>query len=116
MTTRSSCSPHSPPSAGLRGALLPIYDLSQLLGYPKAANPRWLAVVAHAQVGLAFDQFDHHLRVPLRAIVAEAGADGTARRRPFVRHVVHGHGDVRPLIHLPSVLDAIAGLVHRPKE
>ena len=102
--------------AGLRGSLLPVYDLRQLLGYAKAAAPRWLAIIADAQVGVAFEQFDSHIRVPSRAIVAETGAGRAAGRRSFVRDVVHGSGYARPIIHLPSVLDAIAVLAHRPKE
>lgn len=103
---------------GLRGALLPVYDLGTLLGYPKTATPRWLAVIADAQVVLGFEQFDSHLRVPRQAI-AEAGTGSAASRPQPVREVVHTNGLVRPIIHLPSVLEAIAVLVHhaaRPKE
>lgn len=112
--------PGSPPAllgvAGLRGTLLPVYGLRELLGYPGAPTPRWLAVVAGAQVGLAFEQFDGHLRVPSGAIVAEAGAADPPRRRPLVRDVVHTEGQALPIIHLPAVLDAIAALARRPKE
>jgi chemotaxis signal transduction protein len=96
---------------GLRGALLPVYDLRTLLGYPKAAAPRWLAVIADAQVVLGFEQFDNHLRVPRPAIV-EAGTGSAASRPQPVREVVHTDGLVRPIIHLPSVLEAIAVMVH----
>lgn len=93
--------------AGLRGALIPVYDLRSLLGYPKASPPRWLTVLVDAQVVVGFEQFDGHVRVARRA-VAEAGAS----RPQLVREVVHTDGLVRPIIHLPSVLDAIAALVH----
>jgi purine-binding chemotaxis protein CheW len=103
---------------GLRGALLPVYDLRTLLGYPKAVTPRWLAVVADGQVVLGIEQFDNHLRVP-RLAIAEAGTGSAAGRPQPVREVVHTDGLVRPIIHLPSVLEAIAVMVHhaaRPKE
>jgi purine-binding chemotaxis protein CheW len=103
---------------GLRGILLPVYDLRTLLGYAKAATPRWLAVIADGQVVLGFEQFDHHLRVPRRAI-ADAGAGSVASRPHAVREVVHTDGLVRPIIHVPSVLEAIGVMAHqavRPKE
>ncbi|MBI2221349.1 MAG: chemotaxis protein CheW [Acidobacteria bacterium] len=103
---------------GLRGALLPVYDLRTLLGYPKAATRRWLAVMADGQVALGFEQFDNHLRVP-RSAIAETGTGSATGRPQPVREVAHTDGLVRPIIHLPSVLEAIAVMAHhaaRPKE
>lgn len=103
---------------GLRGALLPVYDLQALLGYPHAVTPRWCVVAADAPVVLGCERFDGHLRVP-RGAITLAGAGHAADRSHAVREVVHTDDLVRPLIHVPSVLEAIAVLVHhaaRPKE
>lgn len=96
--------------AGLRGTVLPIYDLGMLLGWPKAAAPRWLLVTAVTPVGLAFDAFDGYLSVPSEAIVPEAGAEAHARH---VRDVVRTVDLVRPLVSLSSVLESIK---HRPSQ
>jgi chemotaxis signal transduction protein len=88
---------------GLRGALLPVYDLGMLLGCPKGAAPRWLLVTAGMTVGLAFDSFDGYLRVRPEAIVPEGRAESRERH---VREVLQT-GIARPIIHLPSVLETI---------
>jgi chemotaxis signal transduction protein len=103
----------------LRGALLPAYDLRALLGYPTAAGAtRWCVVAAHAPVALAFEQFDGHVRTPAGSIAA-ASRDPVADRSPCIRETVHSDNLVRSVIHVPSVLELIDGLVHRgsrPKE
>jgi chemotaxis signal transduction protein len=52
--------------AGLRGGVVPVYSLAVLLGRALTAEtPRWLLLVGTgAPLGLAFDQFDGHVRVP----------------------------------------------------
>jgi purine-binding chemotaxis protein CheW len=91
--------------AGFRGAVVPVYDLRALLGYPAAEAPRWLFLAAHASaVGLAFDRFDGQLRVPSAAIVA--GAPGEALR-PHVREVLRAHDLTRSILDVFSVLEAV---------
>jgi len=102
----------------LRGALVPAYDLGSLLGYPKSASARWLAVILDGRVAVGFGQFDGHVRVS-RDAIAEAPSGGTASRQPLVRESLHIEGGVRPIVHLPSVLEAVAAMVRhaaRPKE
>jgi purine-binding chemotaxis protein CheW len=89
--------------AGLRGALLPVYDLGMLLGYARTAAPRWLLITAAVPVGLAFNRFDGHLSVPAEAIVPEVRNDGPRRH---VREILQAEV-ARPIIHLPSVLETI---------
>ncbi len=100
--------------AGVRGALVPIYDLGALLGYGVGGPRRWTVSLAQAPVGVAFETFEAHLRIPLDAIASdEAGA------RVHVRQVARTREGVRPVLNLPSVLDEIkrlADLGHRPKE
>jgi purine-binding chemotaxis protein CheW len=71
--------------AGLRGTVLPVYDLGMLLGCPRAAAPRWLVVAAGAPVALAFEAFDGYLSVR---------AEGIERQ-------------VQMVIDLPSVIEQI---------
>ncbi len=90
--------------AGFRGTILPVYDLAMLLGYPRAAAPRWLVVIAAAPVALAFDGFDGYLNVREAAIVSEARSEEHERH---VRKVVQTADLVRPLISVASVLEWI---------
>jgi purine-binding chemotaxis protein CheW len=68
--------------AGLRGALLPIYGLAVLLGYPAPTEaPRWVVIVIvddGVPVGLAFDRFEGYLQIERAALVAREGASGGA--------------------------------------
>jgi chemotaxis signal transduction protein len=87
--------------AGIRGAMIPIYDLRRLLGYAGNGAPRWFVLTANATIGLSFDQFEAHLRLPHAAIVREERAD-TA-----IREVARNAQSILPIIHLPSVLGMI---------
>jgi len=89
---------------GLRGALLPVFDLGRLLGGSQAGAPRWLMTAAAAPVALGFDGFDGHLRLPRGALVPQEIA---APARRHVREVVRTGDRVRPVVHLASVLEAI---------
>jgi len=89
--------------AGLRGAILPVYDLARLLGYPSVGRARWLTVLSAAPVAVAFATFDGYLVRPGGSIAFEA-ADGHS---PHVRVVARAEDFVRPVISLESVLEAI---------
>jgi purine-binding chemotaxis protein CheW len=95
---------------GLRGAILPVYDLGALFGYPRGAAPRWLLVLAHTAVALAFERFDGHLRVP-RGAIFTVPERSVAAGSLHVHDVVRTETFMRPVIHVPSVLEAIAVLV-----
>jgi purine-binding chemotaxis protein CheW len=90
--------------AGLRGTVLPVYDLGMLLGCPKSAAPRWMLVTAGRPVGLAFDGFEGYLSVRPGAIVPEVRAEARERH---VREIVHTADLVRPLVSLASLLESI---------
>jgi chemotaxis signal transduction protein len=51
---------------GLRAAVVPVFDLAALHGYPRSARCRWFVVAQ--QLGFGFETFDGHLRVPANAI------------------------------------------------
>jgi chemotaxis signal transduction protein len=90
--------------AAVRGQILPIYDLAMLLGYPRAAAPRWLLMTAAMPVGLAFDGFDGYLSVRRASIVADARIEAVELH---VREILQTE-IARPVIHLPSVLETIS--------
>ena len=96
--------------AGFRGAVLPVYDLAMLLGYPRATSPRWLVVIAVTPVALAFDTFDGYLNARDAVIVPEAQPEKHDRH---VREVVQTIDLVRPLISLASVLEWIRSRASR---
>jgi purine-binding chemotaxis protein CheW len=98
--------------AALRGAMVPVYDLCVLLGYPKMAASRWLLVAARAPVALAFDRFDGHVRVSQRAITRGPEQRGAARV-PHVISVVQSDAFAGTVVDVPSVLEAITVLVGR---
>lgn len=58
--------------AGVRGAILPVYDLRVLLDEARSEPPRWMIVAACAPVAFAFDGFEGLLRVPQVAVAAGA--------------------------------------------
>lgn len=105
VTSLPSGSPDLLGLASFRGALVPVYDLRALLGYPAGPVPRWLVLMApQTPVGLAFDRFDGYLDIPLEAVAPASRAD---RARPYVNEILRVADSVRTIIHLPSVLEAI---------
>lgn len=96
--------------AGFRGAVLPVYDLASLLGHAAAAGPRWLVIAAGAPVAFAFTTFDFHLRVEPASIVAQdMSGTGPGSSGRHVREFVRDRGTIRPIVHLPSIVEAIRG-------
>lgn len=90
---------------GFRGGIVPVYDLRALLGYPRAAAPRWLVLASRPDaLGLAFDQFEGHLRLPREHI---APADLRDSAPPHVREVARAPDLVRPIVSIASVVEAI---------
>ncbi|MBW8828358.1 MAG: chemotaxis protein CheW [Burkholderiales bacterium] len=89
---------------GFRGAVIPIFDLRVLLGYPASEPPRWTAIAADMPVGLAFDAFDGHLRSPREASVQPISSELT---RPHVREVLRCDDVPRPVVSVFSVLETI---------
>lgn len=65
--------------AGIRGTIVPVYGLAELLGYdapPSAAT--WLALCGRTDpVALAFDELDGFLRVPRADLHAAHGAESS---------------------------------------
>ena len=89
---------------GFRGSIVPAYDLQVLLGRPALDAPRWLAVASAALVAFAFETFEGHLRVPRDAIMPRQASE---RSNPLIREFAPAAASARPIVHLPSVLDAV---------
>jgi len=97
--------------AGLRNAIVPIYDLGSLLGQPAEAPPGWVVLIrARQPVGLAFEHFEGQLRLPREHVIA--ASDGSQARGP-VRGVIDS-GDVRSVLDVSSLLQTIAGWERAP--
>ena len=90
--------------AGLRGAVLPVYDLAALLGYAPASAARWLVVAKSAPVAFAFEVFEGQLRIDTAAVASHDGATV----REHVREAALAADMVRPIVNLSSVLAAIS--------
>lgn len=89
--------------ASFRGALVPIYDLRSLLGYPRGETPRWMVSAAGGTVvALAFDVFEAHLRVESASLAADDAP--SQRHAPRLARLA---GGARPLLSVPSLLEAI---------
>ena len=97
--------------AGFRGAIVPVYALSILLGHSPAPSPRWLVVAAAAPVALAFDRFDGHLRPAADAVLPRQSAE---QARGYASEFVRTGSVVRAVLHLPFVIDAL-GAMDRPQ-
>lgn len=88
--------------SGLRGAIVPVYDLGTLLGYPARTSARWLVLARSLEpVALAFERFERHLRLPREALAP-------AERPPSaVRETAQTADGALAVIHLPSILEVI---------
>jgi chemotaxis signal transduction protein len=94
---------------GLRGMMLPVYDLAALLRYPSAPSPRWMVVTGGSQpVGFAFETFEVHVQVPEESAAnGEDEGPGNATSRPHLRGAVRAAGALRPIIHMASLVEII---------
>jgi hypothetical protein len=90
---------------GVRGAVVPAFDLAALLGGPRAERPpRWLLVAADTPVlGLAVEHLDGHLRVR---------HDGPAQKSTgFVGDLLPTPAGPRPVIDMAAVRAAVVARV-----
>jgi chemotaxis signal transduction protein len=91
---------------GIRGELVPVLSLAALLGYDHAGEePRWLILCgAEEPVGLAVAELEGQLQVAAGDLhgAGEAGAE-----RQHIGDVVCVGSLARPVISIPSVVEAI---------
>lgn len=91
--------------AAFRGAMVAVYDLPALLGHEGGGAPRWMVLSrGAAAVALAIGELEGHLRLPREALASAAGAAGPHRHVKEIARIEEG---ARPIVSLPSVLEAI---------
>lgn len=92
--------------AGFRGSVIPVFDLGACLGYGATGDGgRWLLLVGTDEiVGLAFQEFDGHLRTTPHDLARQ---ETTEPMRQHVREVLNIEGIIRPIINLASVVQAV---------
>jgi purine-binding chemotaxis protein CheW len=72
--------------AGIRGKLVPVYDLATVIGAPAAGATRWLALCGEGEtIGLAFSRIDRFVRVPREDVYAIDEAAATSHVRQLLR-------------------------------
>lgn len=90
--------------AGLRGAVVAVFDLAGLLGAPRPELLRWLVLAKSAPVAFAFSAFDGQLEVRRDALAA---AEPSHAGR--VREVASSGGLSLPIVDIPGLIAALAG-------
>ena len=90
--------------ASFRGTIVPVYGLRMLLGAAEDGEPRWLAIAAAANLALAFEALEGHLRVPPDAIVPQSSSEPQGHILGYLRV----EGAVRGVVDIPSITASIA--------
>lgn len=99
---------------GVRGGLVPVYDLRMLLGRPAARIPRWALVAAgEPTVAFAFDSFEGHLRLGGATGLREAEGHGSQRH---VRELVQAGERISPVVCLASLRESIQSSVRQHQD
>jgi purine-binding chemotaxis protein CheW len=103
--------PASVPSSlgiiGYRSLVIPVFDIATMLGYPPAAEPRWIALAGTSAlpVGLAFEHFEAQVRLVLDSglsVEREAGQHHTA-----VTGAIRQGTVVRSILNIAALLAAL---------
>jgi len=102
ITTLPASAPELAGLAGLRGALVPVFDLACLIGYAPSRSRRWLVTVSGpSAIAFAFESLGGHLRVSAEAI---AEAPQSTAGRSWMREAVVTDGSPRALIQIPALV------------
>jgi purine-binding chemotaxis protein CheW len=95
---------------GLRGQIVPAYDLASLYGYVRKTAPRWMILLRLKEpVALAFEHFDMHFSADITDIVpATKAISNTSDYAKNQGHdAVYDATTIRPIIQLQSLPDPI---------
>jgi purine-binding chemotaxis protein CheW len=92
--------------AGIRGGLVAVYALTELLGGERGTAPsRWIAVCPAVEpVGLAFAEIEGQEQVAAAAIVSAAAR---AESDDPIQDLAQTQGGLRPIVAIPILLDSI---------
>jgi chemotaxis signal transduction protein len=97
ITAVPSSSPELIGVAGLRGALVAVYDLGALIGLPLSGASRWLVLCKDTQLAFAFAALDGHVRVAPADVSRSDSGDSLAE-------VARIEGVARPIIELSTLV------------
>ena len=101
--------------SSFRGKVLPVYDLRVLLGVGVGMDggareqPAWWIAAKDGPLGLAFDVFERHLRLPDDAIARAGAADS----RLFTGETLRSDDQLRPIVSIRSILQSIRDMVQQ---
>ena len=111
VVTLPGASPSLRGIAGVRGQVVPVYALAELVGASGGAG-EWLAIAAgDAPVALAFDALSGLVDVAPDAIEPAGPA-----APPHATATCRALGEVYWIVHVPVLLEQIAGRCARPRE
>jgi chemotaxis signal transduction protein len=93
--------------AGVRGAVVAVFDLASLLDLPRPEAPRWLVLAKSAPLAFAFSAFEGQLSVR-RGALARAEDERAGRVREMVRReAATGEKTALPVIDIPGLVAAL---------
>jgi chemotaxis signal transduction protein len=89
---------------GLRGVIVPVYDLASLLGEPRVHQAaRWLALSSGENpVAFAFTELEGHLRVSQSELEKYVGSE-----QPLTGEVVRSEAGLRPILRVAAAVDFV---------
>lgn len=90
---------------GIRGAVFAVYELAELLGLGRHYSERgWVALAAgNAELALAFDELEGHLRLDPSALGANERAG-----QGFCEYAVRTGTELRPVVSVPRVVAVVS--------
>jgi chemotaxis signal transduction protein len=103
--------------SGIRGALVPVWDLATLLGYGVGGvtrrEPRWLVLgPGEAPWALAFEEFEGYFRVPRSDLLRVAeGVSAEPAASGFAQETCSVGGAMRKVIGMGKLLEAAKAIV-----
>jgi len=94
---------------GLRGSIVPVFDLATILGYaPSPGSPRWMILCgAQEPLALAFTDFEGCLQLPTSSLHADENLPATRQHVKYVNQVASTQGGVRAVIRIPLLVETI---------
>jgi chemotaxis signal transduction protein len=102
ITEVPSSSPELIGVAGLRGALVAVYDLAALIGLPRSEAVRWLVLCKGTDLAFAFAALDGHVR----ATPADLSRSGSGSSE-LLAEVARIGGVARPIIELSTLVSQL---------
>lgn len=90
--------------AGIRGVLVPVYDLAAILGLPRANEPQWFVLTERdAQLALAVEEIERLVEIRKTDLVADPPSSSGGH----VRQLARIGEETRAVIDIPAVVETI---------